>query len=74
LLTHDLDFGGLLAQKGAEKPSVITFRLRDMRPENVNRHLRAIIDHHGDALEAGAIMVATEGWIRLRALPIETRE
>ena len=29
ILTMDLDFGGLLALKGANKPSVITFRLEN---------------------------------------------
>jgi len=36
LLTHDLDFGELLAASGGELPSVIIFRLKDMRAENVN--------------------------------------
>jgi len=36
LLTHDLDFGELMAAGGAELPSVVIFRLRDMRPERVN--------------------------------------
>ena len=36
LLTHDLDFSELLALRRALIPSVITFRLRDMTPSNVN--------------------------------------
>ena len=32
ILTMDLDFGGLLALKGANKPSVITFRLENPEP------------------------------------------
>jgi len=39
LLTHDLDFGELIAASGAKLPSVISFRLRNMRPERVNVHL-----------------------------------
>jgi predicted nuclease of predicted toxin-antitoxin system len=42
LLTHDLDFGDLLAASEAELPSVIIFRLRNMRPEQVNLHLNSI--------------------------------
>jgi predicted nuclease of predicted toxin-antitoxin system len=74
LLTHDLDFGELVAASGAELPSVITFRLRNMRPDNVNRHLRAVINHHQDALKQGAIVTVTEGRIRIRPLPIANTE
>lgn len=39
LLTHDLDFGELMSASGAELPSVIIFRLRNMRPERVGKSL-----------------------------------
>lgn len=42
LLVHDLGFGQLLAFSKATLSSVITFRLSDMRPESVNRHLRLV--------------------------------
>lgn len=71
LLTHDLDFGELVAASGARLPTVITFRLRNMRPDNVNRHLRAIINQHQAALNQGSIVTVTEGRIRVRPLPIE---
>jgi predicted nuclease of predicted toxin-antitoxin system len=71
LLTHDLGFGELIAAGGSEAPSVISFRLRDMRPANVNRHLREILAHHLDALERGAILSVNENRIRVRRLPIK---
>jgi predicted nuclease of predicted toxin-antitoxin system len=70
ILTHDLDFPELLAVSGAELPSVITFRLRDMRPDHVNLHLDAILSHHAPTLEQGAIVSVTEQRIRVRLLPI----
>jgi predicted nuclease of predicted toxin-antitoxin system len=70
LLTHDLDFGELVAISRSRLPSVVTFRLRDMRPFNVNRHIRAIIEQHDEALEGGAMVTVTEGRIRVRRLPI----
>lgn len=70
VLTHDLDFGELLAISRAELPSVITFRLRDMRADNVNRHLVALLARHPSSLEQGAIITVTERRIRVRALPI----
>ncbi len=51
-------------------PSVIVFRLRDMRPENVNRHLEQVLDQHLDALAQGAVVSVGERHIRLRLLPI----
>lgn len=72
LLTHDLDFGDLLAASGDELPSVVIFRLRSMHPENVNRHLLKIISQFGQTLEKGAILVVTEGQVRARNLPLET--
>ena len=72
LLTHDLDFGDLLAASGADLPSVVIFRLRDMRPEQVNRYLLKIISEYGRVLEHGAIVAVTEGRVRIRHLPIET--
>lgn len=71
LFTSDLDFSELVAASGVQIPSVISFRLKDMRPDNVNRHLLSILKHHVDALERGAIISITEGRIRLRLLPIE---
>lgn len=70
LLTHDLDFGDLLAAGGAGLPSVILFRLRNMHPDRVNLHLREIIFQCEKALEEGAIITVTEGGFRVRSLPI----
>ena len=70
LLTHDLDFGELIAASGANTPSVIIFRLRNMNPRNVNRFLKGIITEHREALEKGAIVSVTEGQVRIRLLPL----
>jgi predicted nuclease of predicted toxin-antitoxin system len=70
LLTHDLDFGELIAASGGNAPSVIIFRLRNMNPKNVNRFLNGIITEHRDALEKGAIVSVTEGRVRVRLLPL----
>lgn len=70
VLAHDLDFGDLLAASGEDLPSVVIFRLRDMRPANVNLHLRAVISERSAELERGVIVVVTEGRIRMRDLPL----
>jgi predicted nuclease of predicted toxin-antitoxin system len=56
LLTHDLDFGDLSAASEAELPSVIIFRLRNMRPERVNLHLNSILTKYAQNLEHGVII------------------
>lgn len=73
LLTHDLDFGELMAASGAELPSVVIFRLRDMRPEQVNAYLGKVVTEHQQALERGVIASVSEGQIRLRSLPVEAK-
>lgn len=74
LLTHDLDFGELIAASGAKLPSIVIFRLRNMRPERVNGYLESIVKQHEELLEQGAIISVTEGQVRVRVLPIETSQ
>ncbi len=70
LLTHDLDFGELLAASQKRLPSVIIFRLRNMRPEMVNYYLEQIVAKYLDELKTGAIISVTESHFRIRSLPI----
>jgi len=61
-----------MAASGARLPTVIVFRLRNMRPENVNRYLMGIIDRFGDQLRAGAMVSVTEAQVRIRSLPLSS--
>ncbi|MEM7734316.1 MAG: DUF5615 family PIN-like protein [Deinococcota bacterium] len=70
LLTHDLDFGELLAASGADLPSVIIFRLQNMRPERVNKTMLALVSSYEEVLTSGAILSITDTKVRLRKLPI----
>ncbi len=70
ILTHDLDFGRIVALSRAHVPSVITFRLGDMRPVQVNRYLVEVLSHFADQLDQGALVSVNEHGIRVRALPI----
>ncbi len=74
LLTHDLDFPGLVAASAASLPSVIVFRLTNMRPERVHHHLQGVNAGHQDALERGAIISILEMQVRVRLLPLEIKE
>lgn len=70
LLTHDLDFSDLIAASQGELPTVILFRLRDMRPSSVNRVLELLLDSYADELTACAIFTLREGHVRWRPLPL----
>jgi predicted nuclease of predicted toxin-antitoxin system len=74
LLTHDLDFAELIATGGETLPSVVVFRLRNMQPERVNRHLQGIMGQQQEPLERGAIVSVVEGQARVRLLPIGGEE
>jgi predicted nuclease of predicted toxin-antitoxin system len=71
VLTHDLDFGELVAASKAQLPRVVTFRLRNMAANHVNRYLALIIANYPERLEAGAVISVTERQIRVRPLPIK---
>jgi len=70
VLTHDLDFGRIIALSGRDIPSVITFRLSDMRASTVNRHLAEVILRFAEHLITGALVSVTDRDIRVRRLPV----
>jgi len=70
LLTHDLDFGERLAASGGNLPSVIIFRLKDMRAPNVSQRLFSVINQQSQSLNNGAVLSVTEQKVRIRTLPI----
>ena len=74
LLTHDLDFGELVAASEANMPSIVIFRLRNMSPRQVNYYLQAILSQHQSELARGAVISASEGQVRVRTLPIRLNE
>ena len=71
ILTHDLDFSRIVALSRVDVPSVITFRLQDMRPTQVNRYLVEILARFIGQLEAGALLSVNEHGIRVRLLPVQ---
>jgi len=71
ILTHDLDFGRLVALSQNRLPSVITFRLSNMQPAQVNHYLAQVLDRFAEQLESGALVSVNEQAIRVRLLPID---
>ena len=70
VLTHDLDYGKLLAFSGDASPSVVIFRLRRTDAELLRRRITEEWGEIEDSLNSGAIVVMEELAIRIRRLPI----
>lgn len=70
ILTHDTDFGTLLALHKKGKPSVILFRLEQITVSALKKILQANLPFLEEVLIKSAIVVVEENGIRIRPLPI----
>ena len=70
VLTHDLDFGALLALTHAAGPSVVLVRDTDTMPDAIGVSLVAAIAQHHAELSRGAIVVVDGRKCRVRILPL----
>lgn len=76
VVTSDTDFGELLAQSGASRPSVILFRRSSGKP-SVEFALLTLALENPEVHEAvlkGAVVVVDPRRIRIRKLPIGSQE
>jgi predicted nuclease of predicted toxin-antitoxin system len=72
IMTHDLDYGHLLAFSGEQSPSVIILRLRDLRTDEIMSRLDAVWKEIEGALADGSIVSLSDKSLRIRKLPIES--
>lgn len=70
LLTHDLDFGTILAFSGAATPSVIQIRSEDLRPEVLVGRVASTVGQLAETLAEGAIVTIEPARDRVRILPL----
>jgi predicted nuclease of predicted toxin-antitoxin system len=70
VLTHDLDFGTILAITHGRKPSVVQIRSMDVSAEKVAAQTIAALRHLQAELEAGALLTIEAERTRLRILPL----
>jgi predicted nuclease of predicted toxin-antitoxin system len=70
IVTHDLDYGHLLAFSGELAPSVIIFRLRNTHPDNLFARIMSAWHEIEKPLIEGAIVVIEDAILRIRRLPI----
>ena len=70
LLTHDLDFGTILAASAAATPSVIQILSEDLRPEVLAERVASTVKRLAEALAEGVIVTIEPARDRVRILPL----
>ena len=71
LLSHDLDFGALLAHTNEKGPSVIQVRLHNIVPKQFGKELVEILKQTEESLKEGVLIVVDENKRRMRMLPLK---
>lgn len=70
VLTHDLDFGTLLALRGDDLPSVIQVRAQATLPADIGDQLIQCLRVTKEYLERGALVTVTPTSHRVSVLPL----
>jgi predicted nuclease of predicted toxin-antitoxin system len=70
ILTHDLDFGTILAVTKGAGPSVVQLRARDVNPEAIGQRVLAALRQSEAELESGALLTIEADRNRIRMLPL----
>lgn len=70
VLTHDLDFGSILAATQGSKPSVIQIRADDLRPASIGQRVAHALRAAASEIKAGALITIDVNKTRLRILPL----
>lgn len=70
IITQDLDFSAILAQHGLNRPSVISLRVDNAKPDIISQILIAVLPLIEDDLSEGVIVSIDEAEYRVRKLPI----
>lgn len=74
VLTHDLDFGAILAATHGEKPSVVQIRAEDVSPDVIGAQVVIALRQMAPELEEGALITVDPNRTRLRVLPFRSRD
>lgn len=73
VLTHDLDFGAILAATRGEKPSVVQIRSEDVSPDAIGKQVISALRQMEFELELGALLTIDPRRTRIRILPLQSR-
>lgn len=70
VVTHDLDFGAILAVTQAKGPSVVQVRTQDVTPNHLAPILITTLSQYESMLTKGALVIVHEQKSRVRILPL----
>jgi predicted nuclease of predicted toxin-antitoxin system len=70
VLTHDLDFGAILAATGADSPSVIQLRIQDIALAAAKKVVLDVVARFAEEIRQGVLISVDEDRARIRILPI----
>lgn len=70
ILTHDLDFGAILAASGGDGPSVVQIRADNLSPSVIGEKVVAALTQSQVALNSGALVTIDPKRSRISLLPI----
>ena len=71
VLTHDLDFGRILALAGGRSPSVVLLRAHRLLPAESTPMLVKVLRRHAADIAKGAVVVLSADQERVRLLPLQ---
>ncbi len=74
VLTHDLDFGAILAASNLAAPSVVQIRSGNTDPDVIAAPVLAALRQMEPELAAGALVTVDTTRSRVRVLPLRERE
>ncbi len=73
VLSHDLDFGTILAASGDATPSVVTIRADDLAIDSIGPAVVAALRQFEHELAVGALVLVQPHRTRARLLPLGDR-
>lgn len=73
VLTHDLDFGDILAATGGAKPSVVQIRASGIGVAQIGAQIIRGLAICTEEIEAGALVTIDASRTRVRLLPLRRR-
>jgi len=73
VLTHDLDFGAILAATHGSKPSTVQVRADDVSPDAIGEPIMEALRQLAAELAEGALVTVDPSRTRVRILPLHAR-
>ena len=73
VLTHDLDFGAILAATHGKKPSVVQIRADNLDPSVIGSRVITALRQMTKELDTGALISIDPIQTRLRVLPLQIK-